>query len=322
MDNETYLEQHADEIISIVLARLDVLGRVDLRGKTAEDLLRLGVVDPIKIFIKNEPHKAKKWVDFMFRLISNISLGNQLEDRLIYAMQNMLEIDEYITHPSKPGMGLHDEGMTVIHEAVNAAGCRISEIDVESWDWSFNGSEYYFDALLRIRLYDLDENDWLSRVILNRHYCVSMGVMLDSGGVLYAQTLSGIMKSGWYNTGSSNSHVSCDMARKSGSSWCICMGDDVLKSLTPGTKEFYERWGHRVKMCKEADPNKFEFCSTIFENGVGYPADMDKTTMRLLSNKTSDLAEKEGLFEQYCFNIRHHPERDAIEEAARKAFFL
>lgn len=53
MDNEMYLREHTDEIIAVVLARLEVLGRVDLRGKSAEELLRLGVVDPIKYFIKD-----------------------------------------------------------------------------------------------------------------------------------------------------------------------------------------------------------------------------------------------------------------------------
>jgi hypothetical protein len=320
MDNEELIRTSSDELISLVLERLGILGGVDLRGKTAEELLKMGVVDPIKLFIKNEPHKEKKFRDKKFRLISNVSLVDQLVDRIVYSYQNMNEIDTYEDHPSKPGMGLHDEGLSVIWDSVQSADCRLSELDVSSWDWTVNGFEYYFDALLRIRLYDLCESDWLSRVILNRHYCASLGVFLDSGGVLYAQVVPGVMKSGWYNTGSSNSHISCFMAYQSGSNWCICMGDDVLKEYTEHTPEFYESMGHIVKMHKEVDSSEFEFCSTLFKNGVGYPVNVDKTVVRLLGNKSKDRIERDGLLDQFRYVIRHHPDRAIIDRAATAAF--
>jgi hypothetical protein len=320
--NKQLLDAELDFIVELVVARLLKLGSKDFRSYTPSQLFKEGLCDPVKLFIKKEPHKLRKILEDALRLISNVSLVDQLEDRVLYSMQNELEIANYGTIPSKPGMGLHDEGIKVIHQNVIDAGNRkLLSIDAKAFDWSQRGYCFEYDALLRCRLYDLSPDDWLVTVILNRHHCVANSLFVDSDGFVYEQLYPGIMLSGWYCTSSSNSHISILMCWLAKSSWAMAQGDDTLSEWIPTIEQVYKDNGMRLGQCEDVTSADFEFCSTRIQNGVGVPLNVGKMVVNALC--VGEDAERKllavGTLE---YELRNHPLRDLVCRSVSKALTL
>jgi len=316
--NQGFLDDSFDFIVEAALARLTALGSKDCTEYTPEQLFREGLVDVVKIFVKKEPHKIKKIKSWALRLISNVTLIDQIVDRVLYCWQNELEIVNWKTIPSKPGLGLDDAGIKAIYQMVQAAGLEheLCSIDVSGFDWSQRGYLFQFDAKLRCRLYDLGPKDWLATAILNRHHCVANSVFVDSGGAVYAQAEPGIMLSGWYNTSSTNSHIAIFMAWASRSSWAMAMGDDVLSRWTPYLEKVYRLHGMKLKQCIPMTAECFEFCSTQFVSGVGIPLNVGKMVVKALSAAAEN---EQTSIEALEYELRSHPRKDEILSAVRFA---
>lgn len=283
-----------------------MLGSGDYTDCSAEECFRLGLCDPVRLFIKNEPHKVDKISADMLRIISGVAIPDQLVDRCLYGAQNENEIFNYREIPTKIGMGLHDEGITEILGFVAdaaAKGIELAEGDVSGWDFSVQAHELKFDAELRIKLYGSTCGDWLRRAIRNRHHLAANKVFVTSSGHLFAQKIPGIMMSGWYCTGSTNSHVNYSVIRYGGSRWGMVAGDDMVAEHTDKLKATYERFGKRVKVYKRTKPDDFEFCSTRFIGGTGIPLSVPKMCYNALAKKVTNSAEADEvrLSLTHCF---------------------
>lgn len=331
LDSRSCMERARERLISAAVDRLTRLASSDaIRQFGAAELVRLQLVDPVRLFQKNEPHKRSKIASSRFRLISNVSLVDQLIDRILYGSQNEKEILNYTSHPSKPGMGLHDEGIQKLLQGIQEAkntipGFQLADADFSAWDWSVAGWEIMLDAEVRIRLYGLCDDDPVSRAIRNRHWCVANAVFVDSEGVMYAQKIPGIMKSGWYNTSSTNSRIVTNIAKSSNFDilpWNNSMGDDLLMQHVDNFAVHAARYGHIVKMYNKVETDDFEFCSHRFVNGTAYPLNVGKMIYKLLTNKTKSELERMALFEQFLFNIRHREDFSEIAYGVGHAFFL
>jgi mRNA-degrading endonuclease RelE of RelBE toxin-antitoxin system len=93
----------------IVLLMLTPAWRI--RRLSAVERVEWGLVDPVRVFVKNELHSTKKVRQGRYRLIMSISVVDQLVDRVFSTEQNSEEIRHWKHIPSKPGMGLDDEGL-------------------------------------------------------------------------------------------------------------------------------------------------------------------------------------------------------------------
>lgn len=301
----------------MVLKRLYILANLDMfivnidelsPSELACRLIDVGACDPVKIFIKNEPHNKEKVRTKRLRLISSVSLIDQLVERILFAKQNKCEIEHWPFIPSKPGMGLDDESAFQIWSSVvdHLKSGQLVEADLSAFDITVQGWELQVDMLIRMNLCGLAETSPGGRMMLNRGIAVSNSVFVLSDGTMWAQREPGIQLSGSYNTSSTNSRIRVLQAYLAGASWAIAMGDDCLEG--PGDPEVYHKLGKTLKMYNNRT-DSFEFCSQEFHNGIAAPVDGSKTFFRLL-NQPAALIERQGpeLLAQFKNDMRHSPQ--------------
>lgn len=322
--NHGVVERLGTDIIRIVVQRLYILLHlerfVDLEGDCAEvaaKLVQVGACDPVKLFVKMEPHNALKRSQRRFRLISCVSFADQLVERILCGRQNKLEISMWDSIPSKPGMGLDDASIKSIWSQVlpHLEQGDVVSADISGFDFGMTDWEQYADATCRIRLAGVSESHPFAIALRRRVFCLTRSVYLLSDGYMYAQQYPGIQLSGSYNTSSTNSRVRLMEAYLSGAKWAIAMGDDSLEGQGNPTR--YKELGKTLKMYEKHE-DTFEFCSHLFKGGVAYPVDPWKTLFRLLNQNPMLLDNeqmRDGLVSQFYYNMRHSPELDLMREA-------
>lgn len=274
-----------------VAERLIALSEADLEADPSpRDLIRLGLCDPIRLFVKNEPHPIKKIEEGRFRLISSVSLVDQLVERLLFGPQNEAEIAQWQSVPSKPGMGLSQKwqqsalwnDLANKHRVAPAA-----EADISGFDWSVQKWELEADVCIRIERGKFPER--MRKAALNRFKCFSNAVFQLSNGELIEQGLPGLMKSGSYCTSSTNSRIRCLMAELIEAPWCIAMGDDSVEGFVENAREKYDLLGHT---CKDYVPcatsgnelKEINFCSHSIGENHCFLQTWAKTLFRFLSH--------------------------------------
>lgn len=297
--NGQVLGQHLDMITTIVVDRLALLAEQDLSSLNAVELIRHGLCDPVRLFVKQEPHPMRKIVAKRFRLISSVSLIDQLIERLLFGFQNQAEIASWKTCPSKPGMGLSlaEQANSIWSEvADNHKNIPACEADISGFDWSVQDWELKADIEMRIALGEFPPH--VAMAARNRFHCLANSVFQLSNGELIAQGQPGLMKSGSYCTSSSNSRIRCLMAKLIGSGWCIAMGDDSVEGFVENAQEKYKLLGHECKdyiPCKSRGKElvEFNFCSHLMRQDNYYLTTWAKTLTKFLSSprpQINDLA--------------------------------
>jgi len=139
-------------IVDAVLARLHLLYDLDTnKDYMPTELVKMGVVDPVKVFVKSEPHKVTKLEEGRVRLICSVSLIDNVIAKLLCSLQNNTEILHQADIPVKPGLGLHDEGLHDINVYVKQhfANASLAEADVKGWDWSVQQFDFDMDCQIK-----------------------------------------------------------------------------------------------------------------------------------------------------------------------------
>lgn len=300
------VDNHSMLLAQAVLARLDVLESVDLSlysdpCKCVDDDL----CDPVRLFVKNEPHTQTKASEERWRLISSVSIEDEIIERLLCSKQNEAEIENWLTCPSKPGIGLSlDEQSLAFFKSMEERLGEAHEADVRGWDNSVKYWMYEFDVQCRIRLCGASKESAFAKILRARFWCLARSVFSTSDGKLFKQLMPGWMKSGSYITSSTNSRMRVGLAYILGAKWCVAMGDDSLESYVADAIAKYDEFGIDVKMYRECG-SSFEFCSNRFVDGVAVPLNWAKGLYRLLCSAPS----MERL-EQFEREYRHSPELD------------
>jgi len=304
--NDELIANHAELVIEAVIARLNLLSKLDCGTMTPKELLESGAVDPVRIFIKNEPHSMSKVQSERWRIISSVSLIDQLIERLLFAKQNKTEIKNWRQCPSAPGLGLSlDKDLADVWNIVNehAHGTlkgNAAEADVTGFDWSVQEWELLDDAEMRCRLMSADA--FTRKIIMNRVHCLCRTVYCTSTGRLIAQTTYGVQLSGSYNTSSTNSRIRVYIAMHIGALWAFAMGDDCVEDPVDDAPAKYAQLGHALKFYQVCDET-FEFCSNVFSATTAYPVDGTKTLYRAMEQRNWD-----PIFaEQFRREMQRHP---------------
>lgn len=307
-------------ILAAVISRFRLLLSSPLdtiSSLSAEELVRGGYVDPVKIFIKSEPHKRQKLLEKKFRIISNVSLVDSVIERVLFRFQNGLEIRHWRECPSKPGMGLHDAGLKdlfAIFEAKQKDGV-LAESDVSGWDWNVKGWMMEDDMRCRARLAGARKGSAYYHMLLARFYTVSLKLFHLSDGVMLAQRVRGVQASGSYNTSAGNSRMRVLLGYHAGVSWIIAMGDDDVEDFdeTGRVESNYRRFGIPIKEYKKCTPGKVGFCSHSWDGSwKAVPDNIGKTLFRFFSHSLSSRTANPEFRAQLGNDIRHHPDRDWI----------
>lgn len=309
--NGDFIKLSKPELVRLTVDRLIALQEIDLLelfSLPAITLVRLGLADPIKVFIKDEPHKPAKIKEGRMRLISSMSIVDQLVERVLFSGMNNEEIRRWSSIPCKPGMSLSDVGLAKIKRYIGKWK-RIVSIDVSAWDWAFSGRDYASDFLYRSLATQADE--FAMSLMAKRLRVLSLGTFVFESGRVVSQEIPGLMKSGSYLTSSTNSHVAVMLAYKAGAENVMAMGDDVVAELFSGVsfddvRRYYVETGRKLKV----DSNDVvEFCSHVFLDPPR-PADLSKMVCKLTSHVNYfDIMNR---LSNFRYETRHHPDAKKI----------
>lgn len=338
--NEQVLLAYRQEIIDTVKSRLSLIMKtpyLTVRSLTPQERVQKGFCDPIRIFVKQEMHSAKKVKAGRFRLIFSVSLVDQIVERLLYGKRNSFEIQHCDQIPSKPGMGLHDEGIRNLRDYVSTARSFYDEggddlddweivgTDVECWDWTCPGSFFDQSAEYYIRAQDVEydpEYAEYRNAIWNEHELKSLQVCCLSDGVMLVPLVRGIQKSGQYKTGASNSHGREILAVEMGSKWAMAMGDDDVEQVDKAVsnEELIARYanvGRRLKVetrCHRDSNSTFGFCSHTFTPTYAIPDKYEKSLSKLLLTKPANAEIAREMLSGVRFAQRHNPLLDYMND--------
>lgn len=308
---------YTDLIVGAVYERLKLLANFDFSESDPWELVMLGLVDPVKLFVKNEPHKMTKVVEGRLRLIFSMSVIDNVIARMLFSRQNGAEIDIWESIPLKPGMGLTDEHMKLICSYVlaNDRG-GFMESDMKGWDWSFQEQDFVADLERRASLNGGHDTLWY-KLAKAHYYCVARKVVVLSDGEMYKQLSPGIMPSGWYNTSSTNSAVRVinheHAALLEGiEPFIMAMGDDGVERPVPNINRHYETLGKTCGLMNRVSSTCFEFCSTLFRDGIGVPQNVTKQLYNLLRHRPIAVNDAVMRYDQFVYELRHEPRLPTI----------
>jgi len=304
---------------------------------TAEQMVTHGLCDPVRVFVKNEPHPIAKIEQRRFRLISSVSIVDYCVEKWLSDLQNQVEIRNWHTNPAKPGMGLDDESIHILFHTVapHALANDLQSTDMSGWDWSVKWWELKFEAEFRATHFSnlhevsVEAQAFYRTMYLNRYRVSALSVRTLSNGELWAQVTPGIMLSGRNDTSSSNSHIRILLRRRfalqkftgattspESKPFCIAMGDDCVEEVAPGLLDYYEHITGRIVRSEDTriyhatniEEVKFQFCSTLFSfdkernQAIGEPVNWARTFYRLLCQPPV-----EEFLDQFKLEMRHSP---------------
>lgn len=319
--NGEVLDLHRSLVIEAVVERLNAIMACDdeeaLRQMSAAEYVELGLTDEVRVFVKNELHSDVKVKQGRMRIIMSISLLDQLVERVLNGPQNNAEIAKWETIPSKPGMGLHDEGLASLERQIRALGNPVSS-DISGFDWSVQQWMLDLDAEVRSQLCGANR---LSHMHAVRAILLGKSRFVFSDGVVWDQEFPGIQKSGSYNTSSTNSRirVMCGwlVAKRRGEvPAIIAMGDDAVENSTEPEmlREEYAKLGFEIKEVS----TDIEFCAYAYDMRGGYkPVRWHKMLATFLTKEPRDDDHAKELVCAAVHELRHSPHLQRLAEAIR-----
>ncbi|APG75642.1 hypothetical protein [Hubei sobemo-like virus 18] len=212
--------------------------------------------DPIKLFVKPEPHKKSKIEEKRYRLISSVSLADQLVDHMLFGKMNDKLIASWPYLPSKVGWSFIGGGWKTMPK-----GGSWLAIDKSSWDWTVQ--LWLLDLVLQAR-YELCStrgevvDRWLKMASMRYRQLFKEPIFITSGGLLLKQKRHGVQKSGCVNTIADNSmmqsllHIRVCLETKQSVGVLYSMGDDTLQQA-PERQNDYLSVLSKYCIIKQAD---------------------------------------------------------------------
>lgn len=326
--NDNLFAQMGDLFNDAVLNRLELLMKVsldDLTKLSRRDIIEKGFADPVRVFVKNEPHKKSKIETGKVRLIMSVSIIDKMIEMLLARHMCKKEIANWKRIPSKPGIGFDSDDnlsmyWTVKHQSDE---CDMASSDIKGWDWSVDEWQILDDAEMNIKLTDDDSardsngcSLW-SHLMRAKAILESRSVFQFSDGTLVALKFNGVMLSGKYKTSFSNSKMRARLADLLGAHVSSTAGDDCLEQFVDNAIDKYLEYGIRVKeyiplISRREDKSwdigfEFEFCSHRYNIHGSYPVNVEKMVMNLLHQDPKDFKQFKQLMIGFQDEIKGHP---------------
>lgn len=265
--------------------------------------------DPIRLFIKPEPLKKKKLENKTYRLISSVSVVDQILDIMIFGDCNEALIANWYKIPNKAGWSPVGGGYRIMPRQQWMA------IDKSKWDWSVKPWLLEMDLELRAAMCVNVSAKWLELASMRYVQLFGNPLFVTSGGVLLRQRKPGVMKSGCINTISSNSimqtilHVTACLKLDIPVGAIYTMGDDTLQQPVKNLQPYLDELS-KYCVVKHAVLRN-EFAGFRYTGCHVEPLYKGKHAYKLL-HMTSDKELQQQLCESYCLNYHRSVDRDAI----------
>jgi hypothetical protein len=312
--NEELIQNNPQLVVELVLARLILVLTTPhsvVEKLSPKELIQQGFCDPVRLFVKQEPHSQEKVAAKRFRLIMSVSLIDQIVERILCSPQNEAEISNWTTCASKPGIGFSEDWQKNIIYSRIQRGEKFADTDVIGWDWKVQGWLMEMDAEARSNLIELDDQEECLRyryhnAMRNMTHCFNQCIYALSDGRLIEKEAFALQASGRYNTSSTNSRMRVILAKLVGAAWAEAMGDDDVEAFVKWAKIAYDAFGFPLKSYNVHDPgDPFEFCSHIFskeEKVKAFNTNWSRSFFRLLNNEP-----RSEFLEQFKMEMQDNP---------------
>lgn len=258
----------------------------------AERLSQRPEADPLKVFIKPEPHKIEKILDGRLRLIAGVSLVDTMVDRILFGQVFREVLKTAGKTDIMIGWNVFNHGSALLQRMLGKHK-RYLAIDKKHWDWS---CPYWlleeFRELLKILMPGASQHFYT--MIDNRFDALFKEAVFSFGGdVRIKQKGEGILKSGWFLTiffnsfGQTYLHDLAEMKMGIDLPRALAMGDDVVSGYFEDWETYsgiLENMGFINKLKITEKP---EFCGFSFDGVAFYPEYSEKHNF-LLNHLTLD----------------------------------
>lgn len=321
--NEEFLSRMGERFNDIVLQRienilaltLDEISRLDRRRR-----IDLNLMDPVRVFVKNEPHKRAKLEEGRVRLIMSVSLVDKVIEMLISRHLCKLEIQNWRTIPAKPGIGFTKDQVEHVYKDVMNSGFEMAYADVSGWDWGVKQWQILDEAESLIKLCNNSSAVW-EHLVRAKAILESESVYQFSNGLLVAPTYKGIVNSGKLRTSRGNSWMRSRLADLIGARKVIAMGDDTVEHYVEDAPDKYLEYGIRCKDYVQVR-DSFEFCSRWYFPGGSYPVNKAKMVMNLANQTPKNFMEYKMSMLSFEDEMRDHPEYQEILQELDQVGFM
>lgn len=316
-DNKDLIQFLGHDIIAkLIYDRIKLLIACGPLGSTVDPahLVEECLVDAVRVFVKQEPHKWSKIVNERWRLICSVSTIDSAVERALYTKRNALEIKCWSEIPSKPGMGASNPDLETLADILENLLKRgdLLDSDVSGWDWRRRKWQAFARIYALALWFDVEPESDLFLCMWNREVCATNAVFAFSDGMLASLEIPGIMLSGRYVTSSGNSAERVLGSCLAGTD-AIAMGDDCTETLNGVPEqvviERYNSMGYEgiVEYRTTRSVEDTIFCSLRFYRDGEYwraePVNWIRTLFRYVSKGKGKVSWAE--FHQFCHEIRH-----------------
>lgn len=313
--NDQFLSQFGERFNDIVLDRVERLLSLrlqDIARMGRQDRLDSNLMDPVRVFVKNEPHKLQKLQEGRVRLIMSVSLTDKMIEMLLSRHICKLEIQNWKSIPSKPGIGFTPESNQAVYDDITKCGLDMSYADVSGWDWGVKEWQILDEAESIIKLSNQVSPDW-EHLMRAKAMLESQSIYQFSDGEMVMPLFNGIVNSGKLRTSRGNSWMRVRIADLIGSKKTAAAGDDTVENTVEGAPRKYMEYGVR---CKDYTPvsETFEFCSRVYGDGFSYPVNKAKMVMNLLHQEPKNFLEYHLLMLGFADEMKDHPDYEVILE--------
>lgn len=263
--------------------------------------------DPIRLFVKPEPLNSKKASSGRYRLISSVSVIDQIIDHMIFSPFNKKLIENCHYTPIKTGWTPYVGGW----RQVPLSG--VVSCDKSAWDWTVKPWIIQAELRLRISMCLNISEEWIDLAKWRYQKLFFDNTFVTSQGDLLKQKTPGVMKSGCVNTIASNSlmqlilhtRVAIELDKPLGFIWV--MGDDVMQSTQD---EAYFDLLSQYCILKEVTP-RVEFAGFSYHGARVEPNYRGKHAFNLLNQRLIYLPET-----AVSYSLLYH--RSKYRDAMRK----
>nr|UGO57343.1 MAG: hypothetical protein 1 [Riboviria sp.] len=236
--------------------------------------------DHIRLFVKAEPLKPKKVLTNSFRLISSVSVVDQIIDHMLFDGMNETMYDNWDKTPSRVGWSPFCGGWRVMPRGKSLA------LDKSSWDWTVQ--MWMIDVVLRLRtkLCRNVNEKWLSLAKARYLALFDSPTFITSGGMILKQRQPGVMKSGCVNTIADNTimqimlHYRVVQELGWPVSGIVAMGDDTLQQPVVNERQYLDKMSEYC-IVKQIE-HKTEFAGMLFDGRSVEPVYCGKHAFTLL----------------------------------------
>jgi len=240
MDKKATVTKYTGQISRIIIGRL--LARAcladEIPSMTPEEMFHHGLADPAQIFIKEEPHGAKKVEQETWRMIHCTSLIDACCQSYLGNELNKLQIADYqggalVSHTS--GMGHHDAGIAHMGKQIERLfpSGLVCCADASGWDLSVSRDAILADAMQRVLRVHMvvDARQSVGTAIgLVTDKLVASCHLYATGDFVWAGDVYGVTSSGSPDTTSQNSFMRGLGAILAGARTPMDAGDDLVTS--------------------------------------------------------------------------------------------